>query len=102
LTNEHSNNGRGGYYARVRRREVLSLYGPLPSVRMPEASVKLRHGCHCNVLIKLELPAAARGGALRSLNDYNINYFTLFQTEDALVKMLEVKAFDLAGVRTLV
>ncbi len=39
-----------------------------------------------DVLIKIILPAKIRAEALSELGDYNINYFTLFQSEDALVK----------------
>jgi FRG domain len=47
-----------------------------------------------DLLIKIVLPAKERKKALMSLNDYNINQFTLFQSEDALVKALEMKNFD--------
>jgi len=51
-----------------------------------------------DILIKIILPAEARSEALLALSDYNINQFTLFQSEDALVKYLEIKHFDL-GLR---
>jgi len=51
-----------------------------------------------DVLVKIVLPASTRVQALRALNDYNINHFTLFQSEDALVKALEHKYFDLRDV----
>ncbi len=47
-----------------------------------------------DILIKIILPKSVRPDALRELSDYNINPFTLFQTEDALVKAMELKAFD--------
>jgi hypothetical protein len=47
-----------------------------------------------DVLIKITLPAQERAGVLRELNDYNINHFTLFQSEDALVKALAMKQFE--------
>ncbi|MCK5509857.1 MAG: FRG domain-containing protein [Desulfobacterales bacterium] len=50
-----------------------------------------------DVLIKITIPARDRLIALRELSDYNINHFTLFQTEDALVKAMTMKQFDLAA-----
>lgn len=44
---------------------------------------------------KIILPFKERTRALTELNLYNINYFTLFQTEDALVKTMAMKRFDL-------
>lgn len=51
-----------------------------------------------DLLVKIILPANSRTQALTELNDYNINHFTLFQTEDALVKALESRKFDLNDV----
>jgi len=48
-----------------------------------------------DILIKIILPSTARKEALRELSDYNINPFTLFQTEDALIRTMELKQFDL-------
>lgn len=48
-----------------------------------------------DVLIKMTLPSSDRAEALRELSDYNIDHFTLFQTEDALVKALAINAFVL-------
>ncbi len=50
---------------------------------------------HQDVLFKVTIPASDRLSALQELNDYNINHFTLFQTEDALVKALAIREFDL-------
>jgi hypothetical protein len=47
-----------------------------------------------DILVKITLSASARHQALRALSDYNINHFTLFQSEDALIKALEYKFFD--------
>ncbi len=47
-----------------------------------------------DVLIKIVLPASDRVAALRSLNDYNINHFTLFQSEDSLVQAIASRVFD--------
>lgn len=49
---------------------------------------------HQDALVKLVLPVRDRIPALRRLSEYNINHFTLFQSEDALVKALESKHFD--------
>jgi len=49
-----------------------------------------------DVVTKLVLAACVRREALRALNDYNINEFTLFQTPDALVKAIEARVFDFA------
>lgn len=61
----------------------------------PHEKVFLQNSDTQDVLIKIMLPVSARAEALRMLSDYNINHFTLFQSEDALVKALEFKHFDL-------
>ena len=48
-----------------------------------------------DVLVKITMPASDRLTALKELEDYNINRFTLFQTEDALVQTLALREFDL-------
>lgn len=50
-----------------------------------------------DVLVKITLPRTERIAALRDLNDHNINHFTLFQSEDSLVKAMAMKQFDLMG-----
>ncbi|NOT04047.1 MAG: FRG domain-containing protein [Anaerolineales bacterium] len=48
-----------------------------------------------DLLIKITIPASERGKALKELdNDYNINHFTLFQTEDSLIKALGIRDFE--------
>lgn len=49
-----------------------------------------------DMLVKITIPASEKGSALEFFKDANINHFTLFQTEDALVKSLDVRAFDMA------
>ena len=49
-----------------------------------------------DILIKITIPTVDRKLALRELNDYNINHFTLFQSEDALIKALSMKDFDIS------
>jgi hypothetical protein len=49
-----------------------------------------------DVLVKITIPRRDRIQALRELEDYNINRYTLFQTEDALVYALGLRAFDMA------
>jgi hypothetical protein len=48
-----------------------------------------------DVLIKITLPNEQRAEALSDLDQYNINHFTLFQTDDALVRALGMKQFDM-------
>lgn len=50
-----------------------------------------------DISIKITIPATDRKLALKELNDYNINHFTLFQNEDALIKTLGIKDFDIDG-----
>lgn len=47
-----------------------------------------------DVLIKIELPTRMRKEALKELSDHNINFFTLFQNEDSLIKTIAMKTFD--------
>lgn len=49
-----------------------------------------------DLLIKITIPIAERKAALKELSDYNINHFTLFQTEDSLAKALSIKEFDIS------
>ncbi len=51
-----------------------------------------------DVLIKVVLPKACRDEALQYLNDHNINHFTLFQSEESLIKAIETKEFDIKNV----
>jgi hypothetical protein len=51
-----------------------------------------------DLLFKLILPAAERITALRELNDFNINYFTLFQDEESLIRAIAAKVFDLGDI----
>lgn len=48
-----------------------------------------------DVLVKITIPSSDRVQALRELSDYNIDHFTLFQSEDALVKALALNEFEL-------
>jgi hypothetical protein len=49
-----------------------------------------------DLLIKVTIPASERGKALNELDsDYNINHFTLFQTEDSLIKTLGIRNFEI-------
>lgn len=50
-----------------------------------------------DVLIKITIPRCDRVVALKQLEDYNINHFSLFQTEDSLIRSLASRAFDLDG-----
>ncbi|MBN1866980.1 FRG domain-containing protein [Candidatus Sumerlaeota bacterium] len=53
-----------------------------------------------DVLIKITFPRSDRIAALRQLEDYNINHYTLFQSEDSLVRSLGIRAFDLEARTT--
>lgn len=48
-----------------------------------------------DVVVKVTVPRESRREVLTELNDYNINHYTLFQTEDALVQALGQREFDL-------
>ncbi|MEM9914160.1 MAG: FRG domain-containing protein [Planctomycetota bacterium] len=50
---------------------------------------------HQDVLIKLTLPRSDRITALRQLDDFNINHYSLFGTEDALVRTMSLRRFDI-------
>jgi len=50
-----------------------------------------------DILIKIKIPSFSRRMALLELNDYNINHFTLFQSEDSLIKTLSMKDFDISN-----
>jgi hypothetical protein len=48
-----------------------------------------------DLLIKITIPTIERSKALKELDsDYNINHFTLFQTEDSLIKALSIRDFE--------
>jgi len=61
----------------------------------PHERVFERGATHQDLLIKIILPHNIRKTVLEHLNDYNINHFTLFQSEDSLIKAIEIKEFDL-------
>lgn len=48
-----------------------------------------------DIIIKIVIPIKERKKALLDLSDFNINPFTLYQSEDSLVKAMELKVFDL-------
>ncbi len=52
-------------------------------------------GNYQDVLIKITLPASDRLLSLRELEDFNINHYTLFQSEDSLVRWQGLRAFEL-------
>jgi hypothetical protein len=61
----------------------------------PHSSVFEQGATDQDVLIKITMPSSDRIAALKELEDYNINAFTLFQTVDALVSTLALREFDL-------
>jgi hypothetical protein len=48
-----------------------------------------------DVLIKITMPRRERVAALKALEEHNVNRYTLFQTEDALVQAMGIRVFDL-------
>ncbi|WP_197172173.1 FRG domain-containing protein [Novipirellula aureliae] len=50
-----------------------------------------------DVLVKITIPRRDRIAALKQLGEYNINHYTLFQTEDALIRTMGLRAFDIDG-----
>ncbi|MCA8953745.1 MAG: FRG domain-containing protein [Planctomycetes bacterium] len=50
---------------------------------------------HADRLVKITLPAKDRAAALRQLEDFGLNHFSLFRSEGALVRALETRHFDL-------
>jgi FRG domain len=48
-----------------------------------------------DILVKITIPTSERSRVLEELDDCNINHYTLFQTEDALVRALGIRGFDL-------
>ncbi len=61
----------------------------------PHSNVFSKGATNQDVLVKIILPISQKRMALSHLNDYNINHFTLFQSEDSLVKAMEVRQFDI-------
>lgn len=51
-----------------------------------------------DMLIKITVPISDRKLALKDLDDYNINHFTLFQNEVSLIKALSIKSFDIEDI----
>lgn len=47
-----------------------------------------------DVLIRITIPRSDRIIALKQLEEYNINHYTLFQTEDALIRTMGLRVFD--------
>jgi hypothetical protein len=63
----------------------------------PHSSVLDQNVRNQDLHIKIIIPASERLAAIKELDDYNINHYTLFGTEDALVQALAIKQFDLSG-----
>jgi hypothetical protein len=61
---------------------------PHESITRPEDHLQ-------DVLIKITIPRSDRITALRDLEDYNINHYTLFGSEDGLARTLGLRAFEL-------
>jgi FRG domain len=50
-----------------------------------------------DLLWKFTLPASERLGVLKRLNDFNLNAFSLFPTEDALLETVALRELDFRG-----
>ncbi len=50
-----------------------------------------------DLLVKITIPRRDRIAALKQLDEYNINHYTLFNTEDALIRTMGLRAFDIDG-----
>jgi len=50
---------------------------------------------HQDILIKISIPRSERLNALSHLHEVNINHFTLFQSEEALMKTLAFKEIEM-------
>ena len=50
-----------------------------------------------DVLINITIPRSDRESALRQLEDFNINHYTLYQSEDALIRSLALRSIELDG-----
>ncbi len=61
----------------------------------PHESVLDMKDSRQDILFKIVLPAAKRGDILDTLDDFNINHFTLFHSTDALVRALASREFDI-------
>ena len=48
-----------------------------------------------DTLIRIDIPSSERMAALKDLDQFNINHFSLFQTEDSLVKSLAFSELEL-------
>tara|TARA_R110002167_G_scaffold61913_4_gene174934 strand:- start:33949 stop:34791 length:843 start_codon:yes stop_codon:yes gene_type:complete len=50
-----------------------------------------------DILIKITIPKSDRIRVLNQLEEYNINHYTLFQSEDSLIHSMGLRAFNLNG-----
>jgi len=50
---------------------------------------------------KITLPTTERSKVLRALDEYNLNAFSLFESEDSMMEMLTVREFDFKKGRAL-
>jgi len=52
------------------------------------------HDTNHDIIQKFTIPTSERIKVLRALNRYNINEFSLFESEESLMKTMAMKAFD--------
>jgi len=76
----------------------LSDYEPCVFCSHHDVFEKPNQNDEQDLLIKITIPITERKTVLKELLDYNINHFTLFQTEDALAKALSIKEFDISDI----
>jgi hypothetical protein len=56
-----------------------------------------RDGLNQDLLWKITVPASERMKALRYFDKFNLNEFTLFDTEEGLLEMLATRVIDMRG-----
>ena len=66
----------------------INAKNPKDHTFVPHESVFQMNRKDQDILKKIVLPRSIRRDILTILNDYNINYYSLFQTEDSLIKSL--------------
>lgn len=92
---------RYGPYVRTHRRHVLQQSEYTLCVRFSSEWLFEKYdtifdpGRHQRGLCwKITLPATERTKVLRSLDEHNLNAFSLFESEDGMMEMLAVREFD--------
>jgi len=63
----------------------------------PHEAVLKHENVTQDVVWKITIPASERLKVLSHLDKFNLNEFTLFDTDDALMEMLAMREIDLGG-----